>query len=133
MELSNLLVKEKTTKVDFPGKPGFILELSYIGREKLNDMRDKCTAKKLNKKTRQMEDNLDTEAFQELYIKEAIKGWEGLKYKYLKTLVPVDLSDIENMEDCLEFSDANASLLMLNSSDLDNFVTDTLGDLENFT
>ena len=66
------------------------------------------------------------------YSAAIIKGWTGLKYKYLEEFLLVDVSQL-NLEDELEYTQDNAELLMKNSGDFDQWVTDTIGDLENFT
>ena len=66
------------------------------------------------------------------YCKAIIKGWNGLKYKYLEELLLVDTSKL-NLEDELDYTEENAELLMKNSGDFDNWVSETVGELENFT
>ena len=66
------------------------------------------------------------------YVAAILKGWKGLKFKYLEEFLLVDVSG-QNPEDELAFNSENAELLMRNSADFDQWVTDTVGDLENFT
>ena len=133
MDLAKLIVPVSTTKIEYPGYPDFIVTLSYLTKEELMKLRDKCTNHKLDRKTRQMKEEVDNDLFQELYIEAIVKDWTGLKYKYLKSMLPVDLSDVEDLEECLEFSKKNAELLMKNGVDFDNWVTSVLDDVENFT
>lgn len=138
MELTKLIVPISTTKVDYPGHPGFEVELAYLTKEELMKLRDKCVTHKLDRKTRQMKEDLDSDLFQEVYINAILKGWDGLKYKYLRSMIPVDLSDIPEDEykdgdGELEYSEANAQALMKNGVDFDNWVTSVLDDVENFT
>ena len=44
----------------------------------------------------------------------------------------VDISDLDP-EDCLPYTSENAELLMKNGVDFDSWVTEMVGDLENFT
>jgi hypothetical protein len=44
----------------------------------------------------------------------------------------VDVSDL-NPEDTLPFNPENSELLMKNATDFDGWVTEMVGDLENFT
>ena len=78
------------------------------------------------------DDNFRNDKFLEEYSKAVLKGWTGLKYSYLEELLLVDTSEVDP-EECLEYSDENAEILLKNSSDFDNWVSDQLGDLENFT
>lgn len=132
VSLKSLLTPSKTVGIDYPGYDGFTVELCYLGREELLKLRNKCLKQKFNKKTRAFEDSLDEELFVNQYSAAIIKGWTGLKYKYLEEFLLVDVSQL-NLEDELEYTQDNAELLMKNSGDFDQWVTDTIGDLENFT
>ena len=66
------------------------------------------------------------------YCKAVIKGWSGLKYRYLEELLLVDISNLD-AEDELPYTQDNAELLMKNSNTFDTWVTEAVGDLENFT
>jgi len=133
MDLAKLIVPISHTTIEYPGYPGFEVDLAYLTKDELMKLRDKCTTQKLDRKTRQMKEDVDSDLFQELYIKAIVKGWKGLKYKYLKSMVPVDLSAVEDLETEIEFSETNAELLMKNGVDFDNWVTSVLDDVENFT
>ena len=87
---------------------------------------------KFSKKTRQPEEELNEEKFLLEYCKSVIKGWKGLKYRYLEELLLVDISELDPNDE-LPFTQENAELLMKNSGDFDTWVTDTVSDLENFT
>ena len=132
VSLKSLLTPSKTVSIDYPGYEGFIVDLCYLSREELLKLRNRCVKQKFNKKTRAFEDSLDDELFLTEYVSAIIKGWNGLKYKYLEEFLLVDVSKL-NPEDELEYTQDNAELLMRNSGDFDQWVTDTVGDLENFT
>jgi hypothetical protein len=132
VSLKSLLTPSKTVSIDYPGYEGFTVDLCYLSREELVKLRNKCLKQKFNKKTRAFEDSLDEELFLIEYVSSIIKGWNGLKYKYLEEFLLVDVSKL-NLEDELEYTQENAELLMRNSGDFDQWVTDTVGDLENFT
>jgi hypothetical protein len=95
-------------------------------------LRKKCLTTKFNKKTHQPEEYLDDEKFLVEYCKAVIKGWKGLKYQYLEELLLVDVSSL-NPEDELPYTQDNAELLMKNATSFDTWVTESVGDLENFT
>ena len=132
ISLKSLLTPSKTVSIDYPGYTGFTVDLCYLSREELVKLRNKCLKQKFNKKTRAFEDSLDDELFLTEYVSAIIKGWKGLKYKYLEEFLLVDVSKL-NLEDELDYTQENAELLMRNSGDFDQWVTDTVGDLENFT
>ena len=132
VSLKSLLTPSKTVAVDFPGLEGFTVKLTYLAREELLKLRNKSVSQKFNKKTRAYEEQLDNDKFLTEYCKAIIKGWKGLKYAYLEELLLVDISAVDP-EDELEWNNENAELLMKNSSDFDEWVSETVGELENFT
>ena len=132
VSLASLLTPSKTVTVDYPTLPGFSVDLCYLAREELIKLRSRCVSQKLNRKTRAFEETLDEDKFLTEYCKAVIKGWKGLKYKYLEELLLVDISGLKP-EDELEFSVENAETLMKNGADFDTWVTEITGDLENFT
>jgi hypothetical protein len=132
VSLATLITPSRTITIDFPGCDGMTVDLCYLAREELVKLRKKCVTTKFSKKTRQPEEILDEEKFLLHYCGSVIKSWGGLKYRYLEELLLVDISDLD-ADDVLVYSKDNAELLMKNSATFDTWVTDTVGDLENFT
>ncbi|OUW06591.1 MAG: hypothetical protein CBD16_00040 [Betaproteobacteria bacterium TMED156] len=132
VSLASLMTPSKTVSVDYPGYTGFSIDLCYLAREELIKVRKKCLSNKWNKRTHQPEEELDDEKFLTEYAKAVIKGWKGLKYRYLEELLLVDISDLDP-DDELVYTQENAELLMKNATSFDTWVTDNVGDLENFT
>ena len=132
ISLASLMTPSKTVTIDFPGYKGMSVDLCYLAREELVKLRKKCVTTKFNKKTRQPEEELDEERFLVEYCKAVIKGWSGLKYRYLEELLLVDISALD-ADDELVHTQENSELLMRNSGDFDTWVTETVSDLENFT
>lgn len=130
LSLKSLLVPSKTIEVEYPGMPDFKINLSFLSRETLQQIRKKAT--KTTFKNRQPVEELNDDLFLELYVKSSIKGWSGLKLKYLEQLAPVDISD-EDPESELDFSDENALHLMKSSANFDSFISEQVTDLGNFS
>ena len=126
------MTPSKTVTLDFPGYSGFAVDVTYLAREELLKLRKKCLTTKFNRKTRQPEEELNEDMFLVEYVKAVIKGWKGLKFRYLEELLLVDVSELDP-DDELPFTQDNAELLMKNSGDFDTWVTEVGGDLENFT
>jgi len=131
--LSDLLTPSKQMSVEFPGYEGFKITVTYLAREELLKLRKKAITTKINRRTRQPEEELNEEVFLKEYTKAVIKGWSGLKMKYLVQLIPVDEDKIADMESELPFTLENALIMMENSNDFDAWLTETVGDLANFT
>lgn len=130
LSLKNLLVPSKSVEVEFPGFSGFKLNLSFLSRETLLNIRKKSV--KTTFKNRSPSEELDEKLFLKLYVDAAIKGWSGLKLSYLEQLAPVDLSG-QNLEDDLPYDQDNALFLMQASANFDAFVSETVTELSNFT
>jgi len=132
VSLASLMTPSKTVGIDFPGYTGMEVQLTYLGRDEMLKLRKKCVTTKFDKKTRQPQEELDEDKFVVEYCKAVIKGWSGLKYRYLEELLLVDVGDLDP-EDNLPYTQENAELLMKNSNTFDTWVTEAVGDLENFT
>jgi len=132
VSLSSLITESKTVGIDFPGFPGCNVELCYLGKSELLKLRKRSLKTNWDKKTRQPLEELDEDKFIHEYSKAVIKGWKGLKYRYLEELLLVDIAEL-NPEDELPYTQENAELLMTNSSTFDTWVTETVSELENFT
>ena len=132
ISLASLMTPSKTVAIDFPGCAGMSVDLCYLAREELLKLRKKCISTKFDRKTRQPEEHLDEDKFLVEYCKAVIKGWKGLKYRYLEEFLLVDVSQFDPDEE-LVYTPANAQTMMKNSNGFDTWVTETVGDLENFT
>lgn len=130
ISLKTLLVPSKSLEVEYPGMPDFKIEIAFLSRETLQSIRKKST--KTSFKNRQPIEELNDELFLELYVKASLKGWSGLKLKYLEQLAPVDLTG-QDPEAELEYSEENALYLMKNSTNFDSFISEQVTDLGNFS
>ncbi len=130
LSLKSLLVPSKTVEVEYPGLEGFKIDVVFLSRETLIGIRKKST--KTTMKNRQPIEELNDDLFLQLYVNACIKGWKGLKLAYVNELAPVDLEG-QDMESLLPYSQDNALYLMKSSSNFDSFISDTVGDLSNFT
>ena len=132
VSLSALMTPSKTVQIDFPGYEGFRVLVCYLAREELVKLRKKCMITKFNKRTHQPEEELNEDKFLKEYCKAVIRGWSGFKYSYLEELLLVDVSSL-SPDDVLPYTQDNAETLMKNSTPFDSWVSETVGDLENFT
>jgi hypothetical protein len=111
VSLASLMTPSKTVTIDYPEFSGMTIDLCFLAREELIKLRARCLSQKFNRKTRGFEEELDDDKFLIEYCKSVIKGWSGLKYKYLEKMLLVNLDGV----------------------DFDTWITETVGDLENFT
>lgn len=131
-KIKNLIVKETSTWVEFPDIDGFEVCLRFLSREDMLKIRNRSLTYKFNKRTRQREEELDSEKFIENYAEAAIENWRGLKIKHLPMLLPVDISSMNGNDD-VEYTQEDAVELLKNSTVFDNFVSDSLNDFEQFS
>lgn len=131
ISLKTLLVPSKSVEVEYPGMPGFVINLAFLSRETLLNIRKKST--KTSFKNRQASEEFNEDLFLQLYVENAVKGWKGLKLSYLEQLAPVDLSGQADLDAELEYTAENALYLMKNSSNFDAFISEQVTDLGNFS
>ena len=130
LSLKTLLVPSKSVDVEYPGMPGFVINLAFLSRETLLNIRKKSS--KTTFKNRQATEEFNEDLFLQLYVENAVKGWKGLKLTYLEQLAPVDLAG-QDMTADLEFSTENALYLMKSSGNFDAFISEQVTDLGNFS
>jgi hypothetical protein len=130
LNLSTLLVSSKETEVEYPGYPGFKVNLCFLSREELVKIRKKAT--KITWKNRQQSEELNEDLFLSLYVQSTVKGWSGLKLSILQKLAPVDLKAQKDLEATLDYTEDNALYLMKSSTEFDSFVSEQVSDLANF-
>ena len=133
VSLKSLMTPTKTVEFDYPGCEGFKVKLCYLAREELMRLRTRCVSQVFNKKTRGYEEQMDDDKFLSEYTSAVIKGWSGFKLGYAKNMLLLGDMSPEDEEKELEFSKENVEVLMKNSNDFDTWVTEQVGDLENFT
>lgn len=131
MKLKDLMVDTKSAWIDFPGCPGFKVEVCNLSRKELVNLRKKCIAQKFDRKTRQMTEELDEEKFVKEFSNATIKNWSGLKLKFLEDLILVDLKNQDEEEE-LEYDQDQAEVLVQNSTEFDNWINEVVFDLANF-
>jgi hypothetical protein len=132
MNLKDLVLPEKTISFDFPGFDDFKVDLTFLAKEEIVKLTKESTKTTYDKKSRQPVEQFDSDKFLSLYSNRVIKGWTGLKLKYLKELILIN-PEGQDLEAELEYTPENAELLLKNSNIFDNWVSDVTGDLSNFT
>ena len=133
VSLKSLMTPSKTVEFDYPGCEGFKVQLCFLAREELVKLRSRCVQQVFNKKTRSYEEELDDEKFLTEYTTSVVKGWKGFQLGYAKNMLLLGELSPEQETQELEFTQENVEVLMKNSGDFDTWVTEQVGDLENFT
>ena len=94
VSLKSLMTPTKTVEFDYPGTEGFKVKLTYLAREELMKLRNRCVQQVFNKKTRSYEEEMNDDKFLEEYTKAVIKGWSGFKLGYAKNMLLLSLIHI---------------------------------------
>jgi len=130
--ISNAVANNATSWMEVPDTDGFEVELQFLTREHLQKIQKASLEYKFSKKTRQREEEVDTDKFLSNYAKKAIINWRGLTIGTLPKLMPADISNL-NADEEIPFSEEDALDLLKNSSIFDQFVTDAMNDYEEFS
>lgn len=132
MSLKSLQLVTKTAEIEFPGLDGFKVKIGAISRELSRKLREESEVTKIDPKYKMPIKEVDETIFANKFAKAAIKGWSGLKYKYLTELMLVDLSTIEDLESELEYSEEDAVDLLKGSVVFDNWLNEQVFSLQAF-
>lgn len=130
-KIAQTVATSKTVEVEYPDIEGFVVLLSYIPREELTKIQKRSTKIVFSRTTHQREEQIDNDTFLREYSDHAIKGWKGLKAKYLHKLYPADTSGLKDDEE-IPYSQEDAYELLKVSTEFDNFITDCMRNVETF-
>ena len=131
MELKKLVVDTKAAWIDFPGLPGFEVEVVNLSRKELTALRKRCITSKFDRKSRQLVEDLDEDKFVEEFAKAVIKNWKGLTLENLENLILID-TDGKDLSEELPYTRENAEVLISSSSEFDTWLNEVVFDLDNF-
>lgn len=132
LDLARLAMSTKKVEFDFPGMEGFKVQLSYQSRSAFEKMREESKISKIDEESGLPYQEIDAKLYVRNYVKKVVIGWSGFKMKHLAKLILLDESQIEDMEEAVEFDLDVAEYLMNNSERFDNWVTQTIRKLDNF-
>lgn len=133
MNLKELVVKEVIKDVVYDKDYNVVVKLKYIPRSEVQNIMNRNTKIEFNKKTHKSEEVLDGEKLTKDMARTVVKGWTGITYKYLSTVVVLDMSKITDPEAEVEFSDDNLMFLIEQSYDFGSWLIDTVRDASNFS
>lgn len=130
--IRQLAREKKENEFDYPELEGFKVKLCLLSNNYIQKLISESTKQVLDKTTYKTKEEFDKDKFIELFTKEVVVGWTGLKAKYLPSLMPADIEDVEDKEAELEFSYENAVDLMTHSGDFERWVNVVTSELSNF-
>jgi hypothetical protein len=129
--IKSLMITEKVVSVEFPDVDGFFVDVCYLSKERLLKLRNQSLKISFNKRTRQREEEVDSDKFLELYSEAIIKGWKGLTVRVLAELLPIETAGAD-MDEEIAYSKDEAFFLLKNSTLFDQFINDTINNFSVF-
>lgn len=120
-----------TRKAQFKYKDSFEVELCYISKGKLEEIRKDCQVMKIDEATGISYPELDGDKFQERYAESIITGWKGLTGNILAGMLLIDEEELD-LEEEIDYSPENALYLIRNCSRFDAWLRGKLDSLDNF-
>ena len=132
MKLTTYLKTKLEAWVPLEGFEPFEVKVAYLSREELTKIRNSVTRVAFNPKTRQREDNIDSELFVKEFVKAVVLDWKGLTLDIASKLLPLDVPAGVDLSQEVEFSQESALDLSKNSPVFDGWLNDVTFDLERF-
>lgn len=130
--LQSILKDKLEAWIDVDGFPGFSVKLAYLSRPELEKIRKSVTKLELNKRTRAMEEVIDTEAYTKVLIKASVLDWKGFTLEHATKLLPVEIPEGQSLEEEIPFSPEDAFDLVKNSPAFDEWLNGAIYDLDSF-
>lgn len=132
MKLTTYLKTKLEAWVPLEGFEPFEVKVAYLSREELTKIRNAVTRVAFNPKTRQREDNIDSELFVKEFVKAVVLDWKGLTLDIASKLLPLEVPEGVDLSQEVEFSQESALDLSKNSPVFDGWLNDVTFDLERF-
>ena len=111
-------------------KVGFILK--FIDKSEMTRLNGQFTRSKFNPKSHQKEEELDIEGLRKRIGELGVAGWQGITPRWLSTIIPIDTSKIEDMDEEIPFSLEELEDLLSSAYGLDGWIFENVRNGENF-
>ena len=131
-KLSSYLTNKLEAWIEMEGFDGFEVKVAYLSRDELNKIRTSVTRVSWSPKTRQKEENIDSELFMREFVKACVLDWKGLNLKHASRLLPLQIPEGTDLEEEIPFTQEDAVSLSANSNIFDTWLNDVIFDLANF-
>lgn len=131
-KLTSMLKDKVEAWVEVDGFPGFEVKLAYMSRTEVEKIRKAATRNTFNKRTHLKEEEVDGELFVETLVKTSVLDWKGFTLKYASIMLPLELPKDSDLDAIVEFSKDDVLSLVKNSPIFDQWLNDTVFDLDSF-
>jgi hypothetical protein len=133
MNLKDLVRKDVVNDVVFDKENNVLVKLLYLPRSEVQVIMNRNTKMELNKKSHKFEEVMDGEKLTKDMARTVVKGWKGLTYRYLSTVVVLDETKIPSLDTEIDFNDENLMFLVDNSYEFGSWIVDSVRDASNFS
>lgn len=130
MNLKDLVIDTRAVEVAFPGHEDFKVRLQYISRPMSKKLVEAAEVQEF-KAGRLVNIKRDEEKFSNAFVEHCIIGWSGLTIDILSHLVLIDAGDMDP-NTIVPYSQDNAAMLLKESVGFNQFIDDTVFNLEIF-
>lgn len=120
-----------TRKASFKYMRDFEVEICYISKSKLEEIRKNAQVMKTDDETGMPYTDIDRDKFQEEYASTIITGWKGLTGETLARMLLIDEEDLD-LDEEIDYSVDNAIYLIKNCEKFDAWLRGKLSNLDNF-
>lgn len=131
LNIASLVLDSKSMTFEYPGMDGFSVELAYLSKTKIAELRKSCEKVKYDTNLQIPVPSIDEEKWLEVFCKEVIRNWEGFKVKHLVNLILIDEEGLD-LEEEVPYNLENAVALLTKSPAFDGWVNSRISDLGNF-
>jgi len=107
-------------------------KLNYIDKAEMTRLNGQFTKQKFNPKSHQKEEDLDIEGLRKRICEIGVCGWSGVTPRWLSTIMPVDMSSVENPDEEIPFSLEELEELTTTAYGLDGWIFENVRNGENF-
>lgn len=134
INIGSLVKKERSVKPVLYDKDWNVsFKLAYLSRTELQAMIGRNTKIDFDSRTHEKTEKLNAEKLSQEIADTCILGWSGVTYKWLATVMDIDLSTIKDINAEVEFTRENLNDLLKNTYGIESWVFDTVKDAANFS
>lgn len=134
MNLKNLLVpidNRKPKNVVYDKDWGVSFDIIFLSKSEMQKLMSKNTKLVFNPRTHTKEEEIDGEGMRAEIVRNCVKGWKGVTYKWLSSIIVFDTTQVK-LEDEVEFNEDNRDILFKEAYGLDSWLLDTVRNAANF-
>lgn len=111
---------------------GVRFKLKYVDKTTMTKLNGQFTEVKFNPRSHQKEEELNVEGLRKRICEIGVVGWEGVTPRWLSTVMPIDVEEVEDLDEPIEFNQKNLNELCDVAYGLDAWIFENVRNGENF-